>query len=129
MSGYLVDYGDTGIDLKFTGLEAGQQYGIWVYAQGDNNGAGRQMSLTVNGSLETLLTQPDTDTFQSGGNYVFVTPYADANGVIDLYGSKISGEGNINGVQLMAVPEPSPAMLLMAGAALLGGLAARRSRR
>lgn len=127
MQGYLVDFiNSPGIDLKFTGLTPGQGYGFWIYTQGDDNSGNRQISLTANGGATTVNTQADDNHFVGGRNLAYIVSVADANGIVDIIGHDINGEANINGVQFMPVPEPTNALMLMAGALLLAGTAVRK---
>ena len=129
MQGYLVGYaGQADIALSFTGLTAGQEYSFWVYTQGDDNSRGRSISLSANGGAAAIATQTNTGSFVLGDNYVYLTAVADHNGDVEIFGHDLVGEANINGVQLMAVPEPSEIVLLMAGGLLLAGVAVRRNR-
>ena len=129
MQGYLVGYaGQPDIALNFTGLVAGQQYGFWVYTQGDDNSAGRSISLSANGGPAAVATQTNTGSFAQGDDYVYLTATADSRGDVDLVGHDLNGEANIDGVQLMAVPEPSELVLVMAGALFIAGLVVRRKR-
>jgi hypothetical protein len=129
MQGYLVGYGgQSDISLAFSGLTAGQEYGFWVYTQGDDNSRGRSIGLSANGGAVAVSTQTNAGSFVLGDNYVYLTAFADQNGDIDLVGHDLAGEANINGVQLMAVPEPSEPVLLMAGVVLLAGAAVRHRR-
>ena len=130
MQGYLVGYGgQSDIALAFTGLAAGQEYGFWVYTQGDDNSRGRSIGLSANGGAAAIATQTNASSFVPGDNYVYLTAFADQNGDLDLLGHDLNGEANINGVQLMAVPEPSQMVLLMAGGMFLAGAAVRRKNR
>jgi hypothetical protein len=129
MQGYLYGFTDTSAtDLKFSGLTAGEEYGFWVYTQGDDNSRGRSISLTANGGSTQVSTQTNASSFVLGDNYVYLTATANAGGVVDLVGRDLVAEGNINGVQVMAVPEPSTVVLMMAGFAFLAGAVVRRSR-
>jgi hypothetical protein len=129
MQGYLVGYaGQPDIALSFTGLVAGHQYGFWVYTQGDDNSRGRSISLSADGGPAAIATQTNTDGFVLGDNYVYLTAVADGAGDVTLLGHDLDGEANIDGVQLMAVPEPSELVLLMAGAMFIAGLVVRRNR-
>ena len=129
MQGYLYGFTDTSAtDLKFSGLTAGEEYGFWVYTQGDDNSRGRSISLTANGGSTQVSTQTNASSFALGDNYVYLTATANAGGVVDLVGRDLVAEGNINGVQVMAVPEPSTVVLMMAGFAFLAGAVVRRSR-
>jgi hypothetical protein len=128
MQGYLVDRGPTGIDVTFSGLVAGHEYGMFVYTQGDDNSTGRSIGLIANGGATLFTNQTNASTFTEGDNYLYLVTTANANGVIDLKGDVRYGEGNINGIQLLAVPEPSSLVLMMAGFLMLAGLALRHSR-
>ena len=70
----------------------------------------------------------NTDSFVLGDNYVYLTAVADGAGDVTLLGHDLNGEANINGVQVMAVPEPSELVLLMAGGMIIAGLVVRRKR-
>ncbi|HEY9027728.1 MAG TPA: PEP-CTERM sorting domain-containing protein [Burkholderiaceae bacterium] len=127
MQGYLVDFMDSpGIDLKFSGLTPGQEYGFWVYTQGDNNSGNRRISLSANGGTAVVNHQADDDVFVAGHNLAYIVSYANAFGVVDLVGRDIYGEANINGVQFMPVPEPTTAPLLVAGVLFVAGTLLRR---
>ena len=129
MQGYLVGYaGQPDITLNFTGLVAGHAYGFWVYTQGDDNSRGRSISLSANGGAAAIATQSNTGSFVLGDNVAYLTAVADHDGDVEIFGHDLVGEANINGVQLMAVPEPSEIVLLMAGGLLLAGAAVRRNR-
>lgn len=127
MQGYLVDFIDSpGIDLHFTGLTANQSYGFWIYTQGDDNSTGRQISLTANGADPVVNTQTNASTFTLGDNYVYIVSRADAYGVVDIVGRDLNGEANINGIQLIAVPEPETLPLVVAGLVFIAGAALRK---
>lgn len=125
MQGYLVDRGSD-IKLNFTGLTAGQEYGFWVYTQGDDNSWSRSISLSASNGTTAVTTQTNIGTFALDNNYAFVTAFADAQGDVTLSGKTLVSEGNIDGVQVTAVPEPSEMALLMAGLAFVAGAAVRR---
>ena len=130
MQGYLVGFMDsTPIDLKFSGLAAGQTYGFWIYTQGDNNSAGRSISLSANGGDAAIATQTNANQFTLGDNYVYIVTHADAYGTVDIVGRDLNGEANINGVQLMAIPEPTSLALMAAGLLFAAGAAARKRSR
>jgi hypothetical protein len=128
MQGYLVDRGNPDLALTFGGLAAGQEYGFYIYTQGDDNSKNRSIGISANGGAQVSSTQSNIGTFVEGDNYLYVVATANSNGVVDLEGRYLSGEANINGVQLLAVPEPSSVVLLMAGLLFAGGAAVRRSR-
>ena len=128
MQGYLYAPQAAPISLVFSGLTAGQAYGFWVYTQGDDNSRGRSISLAANGGVAQVATQTNASSFSLGDNYVYLTATANAGGVVDIVGNELDGEANINGVQVMAVPEPSSMVLMMAGFAFLAGAVVRRRR-
>ena len=130
MRGYLVDRGTTGIALTFSGLVAGQSYGLYIYTQGDDNSANRSIGLSVNGAAAQSTTQSNASTFIAGDNYLYLTTTANAKGQIIVDGDELSGEGNINGVQLLtiAVPEPGTIALVLAGILIVGTVTRRKSR-
>jgi hypothetical protein len=125
MSTYLVGY-ENPVSIALTGLTAGQQYGFWVYTQGDDNSAGRSIGFTANGVAVATATQTNIATFAEGNNYVYFTTFADANGHIDLDATTLAGEANINGFQMTAVPESSSLAFMVAGLFGFGALALRR---
>lgn len=126
MNGYLVGNASTDIDLKFTGLVANQTYGFWVYTQGDDNSAGRQISLTATGGDAVVATQTNADSLTRGDNYVYIVSRADAFGAVDIVGRDLNGEANINGLQLMAVPEPTTLPLTLVGLVFVAGALLRK---
>ena len=128
MQGYLVGRGNPDLALTFGGLAAGQEYGFYIYTQGDDNSKNRSIGISANGGAQVSSTQSNIGTFVEGDNYLYIVATANSSGVVDLKGRYLSGEANINGVQLLAVPEPSSVALLMAGLMLVGGAAVRRSR-
>jgi len=129
MNGYLVGNASTDINLTFTGLTANQLYGFWIYTQGDDNSAGRQISLTTDGGASAVATQTNTNSLTLGDNYVYIVSRANAFGAIDIVGHDLNGEANVNGVQLMTVPEPATLPLLAAGLVFVAAVARRKRSR
>jgi hypothetical protein len=125
MRTYLVGYGND-ITIALAGLTAGQQYGFWVYTQGDDNAAGRSIGFTANGAAVANATQTNIGTFVEGNNYVYFTAFANADGQIDLAAADLNGEANINGFQMTAVPESSSLAFMAAGLIAIGALSMRR---
>jgi len=126
MNDYLVAYESSDIELKLSGLATNQDYGFVIYTQGDDNSVGRQISLTANGTTTVIATQTNTNSFTLGNNYVYFVTRADAQGDVDIIGHDLVGEANINGFQLMPVPEPSTAALAVAGLLFVAGAALRK---
>ncbi len=99
----------------FTGLDAGQQYDLYLYA---TNGvyATQGGSFTINGITKIAAPTGQIDALIEGVNYVKFSLAADAMGVIS--GTAINAS-SIAGVQLQTVPEPGVLMCLAAGLASL----------
>jgi predicted extracellular nuclease len=129
MQGYLVDRGTSDLDLAFGGLAAGQEYGFYIYTQGDDNSKNRSIGISANNGAQLSSTQSNIGTFIEGDNYLYIVATANSQGVVDLKGQELNGEGNINGVQLLAAPEPSSIVLLMAGLVFVAGAAVRSKAR
>jgi PEP-CTERM motif len=116
----------------------GQTYDLFLYGQ--NYDATRGAAFALNGAnggtalngLTSTLNTGVRNSFVLGDNYVeFTGVVADANGNISgSWGavnnpfSGLSGEGDFNGLQLVAVPEPS--MIGLIGMGLAGLFAWRR---
>jgi hypothetical protein len=135
MASYLVFTSPPG-SLEITGLSAGEEYGMYLYTQANQNTGGRVADFDVNGvDVSTTQVNADTlNTFVLGQNYTYADVLADANGDINV---AITGsyEGDVNGFQLVSLssasaPEPATAGLMLlalgAGASLLHRL--RQSR-
>jgi hypothetical protein len=123
MQGYLVgDAGQVGgITMTLGGLTPGQAYDLLVYTQGDNNSKGRSIQIDANGVVQASL-QSNANALALNDNYVRLTVTADGKGQINVIGTTLRGEGNINGFQLepVDVPEPgAPALILLGAVALM----------
>ena len=116
MLGYLVN----NISMTLSGLTPGGSYDMYVYAQGDNNSAGRAIGLTATGGSTATATQTNTNTFIQNNNYVLLQPIADAFGTIFIQQFSGTGETNVNGFQLVSIDVPEPAGATVLGIALLG---------
>lgn len=131
---------------SISGLDPGQLYDIYLYAQGDNfletYSPGQNTLFTING----VSKQTSWDGIEGGDGfltegieYVRFRVAADAGGGVGFaWANVVSGAGGnvavdtdgsnsrfavINGLQIVAVPEPSTAML---GSLVLLGLLHRR---
>ncbi len=123
----IAGYGD-GIQIDLTGLTAGHEYGFYVYTQGDNGSTGRSLDITANGKDVGTATQTNANTFIEGDNYLYFTTFADSSGDIALDANTLNGEADINGFQMMPVPEPTSLPLIAAGLGALGVVSLRRRR-
>ena len=121
-------------NVTLSGLVAGASYNLVLYSVA--NTSGRQTDFLVNGVTQSVTAQAGT-TLVAGQNYTDFTATANASGqlVITFYGSvsgNSDGEGDLNGLQLQALPPPppqttpEPASLALLGSALALTLAARR---
>ena len=122
------------IDVQFSSGSGHAQIGAAVIGQANDvwndftTGTLANQFLVNTSGAQVSSTQSNIGTFVEGDNYLYIVATANSSGVVDLKGRYLSGEANINGVQLLAVPEPSSVALLMAGLMLVGGAAVRRSR-
>jgi hypothetical protein len=131
--------------ISFSGLVNNGVYDIYIYALSHNTGSWENPSNTErasgafttsnvsgNGSSQSLdngITGTNATTFTAGSNYVkFQSIVADGSGNISIIANATDGAGatrlHINGLQLVAVPEPSAALLGAVG--VLGLLRRRR---
>lgn len=114
--------------LSLSGLVANQAYNLVLYNAGDQNVAGdRATAFTVNGVTQTSQWDGVTSTLVAGVSYVdYASAMSDGSGnLVITFGSgvtlagAVSSEGDIDGFQLQAVPEPSTLAMLAAGGAML----------
>jgi hypothetical protein len=101
------------------GLAPGGQYRVVLYSAADL--VGRGTLLDVNGT-STTLTAAGSKTFVQGENYADLLTTATANGeVLVTIGRAATNslEGDLNGIQIVAVPEPAWAGMLIGGVTML----------
>ncbi len=109
MNGYLFkSAGQTG-NVTFSGLAPNSNWDLFVYTQ-PNQGAGRSLSLSVNGGA-TVTSTPNTagdSTFILNKNYVRLSAQANGSGLLSLNYNGASGdqEANINAIQLRPFQTP-----------------------
>jgi len=124
-------YGNTAKSITLSGLAANQLFDLVLYNAGDQNvPGGRTSSFTVNGVTQTSDWDGTTSTLVAGVDYVqYLTALSDGSGNLAVTFGPGAGasEGDLDGFQLQAVPEPSTWAMLAAGGVMLLGY--RRSLR
>ena len=138
MTGYL-DTNNTAVTtVHVKGLDSAvitPEYAVAVYIQGGVNGRGGQYTVTTEGQVSTLSLTTTTafdGTYVPGGmagaNYLVFTGFTDPE--FTLTATPTEGGGTmrapINGIEIVAIPEPSTLMLLGLGMLGITGLALRR---
>lgn len=113
----------TGITIDLSGLGANGQWDVYYLSQGDQNNRTTQFRHFDGGTTNVLTafaTDKTTNSWVSGGNYVKFSITADASGNASFDASSLSGKnaGSLNGIQLVAIPEPGTLGLVAA----FGGL-------
>ena len=99
-------------------------YRVIIYSDSDRGlgSAARTSFFTIGGTTQSVVDDEHVfdNTFIEGTNYTeFVFgPGAADNFTIDVFADNANGRGSINGIQIIAIPEPSSTALLG-----LGGLA------
>lgn len=131
MNDYLLAaFGHSGT-ITLSGLSSSTPYDLYIYSQGDSNN--RITSLSVTGASVETGSNVNTragaaGSFVAGDNYSVFSITPDANGVILIRfwgtGTDSRTEGDINGIQITAIPEPASLSLVA-----LGGLVFLRRRR
>jgi hypothetical protein len=108
--------------LILNGLTPLQQYDVYLYSDvfGNDN---HETNFTINGDTHFVINSGGLSTFVENNNYAhFAAKTADATGqlVVIVGQTLVSQPGPfVNGFQITPVPEPSCAMLLTAGGAVL----------
>lgn len=120
-------YANSPQSITLSGLVANQAYNLVLYNAGDQNVAGgRTSTFTVNGVTQTSVWDGLTSTLVAGVSYVnYASVLSDGTGTLVINFGIAGGTGvletDLDGFQLMAVPEPSSlAMLAVAGLMLIG---------
>ncbi len=118
----------SGLDSVFTAAE----YSVAVYIKGGVNNKGGQYTITTPNQVQTaanLQTQAFDGTYVPGENYLV---FAGLNAPEFTLTAQPEVGNNprapINGIEIVAIPEPSTIVLLGMGIAGLVGLARRRRR-
>ena len=98
--------------ITLSGLAANQAYNLILYSSGDNAGAGRTNSFTVNGITQTSIWNGADSTFIAGRTYVqFSSAMTDGSGNLVIHfgvtGGNGSAETDLNGFQLIAISQNS----------------------
>jgi hypothetical protein len=101
--------------LTFTGLNTSTLYDIYVYTSSDVSG--RRIAVDINGTQQTAnASNASLTTFVLNTNYLRFSNMSFGSGTMTLQYWMAANEADMNGIQIVAVPEP--------GTLLLGGLAA-----
>jgi hypothetical protein len=113
--------------ITLNGLAANQTYNLVLYNAADQNvPGGRATDFTVNGVTQTSTWDGTTSTLVAGVDYVdYASATSDGSGNLVItfgpgsVGGVLSSEGDLDGFQLMAVPEPSTWAMLAAGGVIM----------
>ncbi|HEY3932087.1 MAG TPA: PEP-CTERM sorting domain-containing protein [Verrucomicrobiae bacterium] len=114
--------------ITLSGLAANQTYNLVLYNAGDQNvGGDRASSFTVNAVSQTSQWDGTTSTLVAGVSYVdYASAMSDGSGnLVITFGpgmtlaGALSSEGDLDGFQLMAVPEPSTWAMLATGSVIM----------
>ncbi|HET6246248.1 MAG TPA: PEP-CTERM sorting domain-containing protein [Tepidisphaeraceae bacterium] len=118
------------VTLTFNGLAAGN-YNLFLYSSGDQNSNTRAIGVTANGGGATagpinIGPSGGATAMTSGLNFGELSQVAvNSSGVLNVNVSSVSGELDVDGLQLQSVPEPGALGLLALGGM---GLLSRRRR-
>ncbi len=116
--------------ITLSGLAANSQFNLVLYNAGDQNVAGdRASSFTVNGVSQTSQWDGTTSTLVAGVSYVdYASAMSDGSGnLVITFGpgmtlaGALSSEGDLDGFQLQAVPEPASLAILGVAGLLFAG--------
>jgi hypothetical protein len=120
-----------GISIDLSGLGANGEWDVYFLSQGNAESRTTQFrhfdGVTTNVLTAANPVQAST-TWTAGANYVKFSVTADASGNASFDASSLSGNnsGSLNGIQLVAIPEPATIGLI--GLAGVGLIVARRFR-
>ena len=124
--------------ITLSGLAANQTFDLILYSAGDQNLSGataKVATFTVNGITQTSSWNGITSTLIAGQTYVeFASAMSDASGnlVINFGGTPagtgINTETDLNGFQLIPVPEPSTWAILGLASMMMVGMRRRVAR-
>ncbi len=110
-----------GITIDLSGLGAGSQWDIYCLSQGNADSRTTQFTIGSN-VLQASPADLTSTTWAENGNYVkFASITADGAGNVSIFAESLSGNnnGSLNGIQLVAIPEPSSLGLMVV---LSGGI-------
>jgi hypothetical protein len=130
---YLFNNSGGSITVTLNGLAASQAYNLVLYVSSDDASGDRALTGTVTGlaAVPFSATGDPQPAFVNGKNVVQLAVTSDASGTLliseDNPGNG-SGEVDLNGLQLQAVPLPSSLVLFSGGVALLARRARSRPR-
>ena len=100
MDGYM--YSLSSGSLSFSSLATNAAFTLYVYSQGDSAATGRRISVTGNGTTVTSAAGvAGTTSFVNGQNYLILSGTTTAGGTLLLTYTNVSGEADINGLQLL----------------------------
>ncbi len=132
----------TPITVSLTGLIPNEAYDLYAYSITDpccgpqpGSAATRpgliSAALANGGASAPVTANPTLDTWVAGQNYVLLPVVADSSGDLTFTAARlnVNTEADLNGFQLIAVPEPSAwiALLGVAGMGLIGLVWRRRN--
>jgi hypothetical protein len=131
--GYLSQHSGFGTGtVTLSGFAPDEAFSLYLYSERDCGCSSGTFS--VNGSPSQTTATGLPSAFVLNQNYLVFTGAADSNGkvTIDYAPAGGSGEGEINGIQLVssAAPEPGPITMVLGGLALVcaGQIRRRRGR-
>lgn len=126
--GYLSQHSGSGTGtVTLSGFTPGESFALYLYSERDCGCSSGTFS--VNGSASQNTSTGTPGAFVLGGNYLIFDGTANVNGdvIVDYAPAAGSGEGEINGLQLVATaPEPGATLLLFSGIVALCALRRRR---
>ncbi|MEO0795572.1 MAG: PEP-CTERM sorting domain-containing protein [Verrucomicrobiota bacterium] len=114
--------------MTFSGLTSGSIWDLYIVSQGDQAGQGGTFLLDTTENI-SAGSAPAASTWTEGGNYVLFSGIEiGGTGEFTIDWSSNGAFGVVNGLQLVAVPEPSTYAMVF-GAAVLGFCVIRRRQR